>query len=195
MAMFFTKPVSILYKFALMMLVFLQQTVRVSIHVYSAWNVRQIYLMALGLMLACVIPSLVYSVRDRARTLHFVLESFGMMLCTALFTDHLLRSEHAIEAVVVMQVLLSHIFYNFARAAHEHQHKKLLSYRHSVRVVGMTASCIFPLVLSIRCPMKEVHMSIALMVMFTGEVTGFMVMLVCAVLRSICDAYENIWHW
>jgi hypothetical protein len=182
-------------KFILILLVLLQQTVRVSVETFTAWNIRQIYLLGLAVMVACTLPSFVCTVRDHQRTMHFILESKCMMLCIALCMNHLIISGAHADAVVFLQVLLPHVFYNLSRAAHENQHKQLLSYREAVRNVSLLASFLFPLMLSVRCPSREVDMAVVLLVMFAGEVMGFAVMLVCAIFRALSSAYESLWQY
>lgn len=182
-------------KFMLMTLVLLQQTVRVSVHLLSEWDVRHIYLLALALLSSCVLPSVMCSVRDRHRTMHLILESMCMMLLTALYMNHLLESGTASDAVVVLQVMLTHIFYNLSRIAHENPHKTLLAYRETVSGVGILASMMFPLMLAVRCPGREVDMQMVLLVMFAGEITGFVVLLCCVLVGALSAAYEKLWEY
>lgn len=194
-AIFYTHAISMPCKLVLMLLIMLQQTVRVSVQTFTEWNIRQIYLMALALLMACILPSLLCSVRDRERTMHFIMESMGMMLSIALCMNHLLLSGTHADALVFLQVMLTHVFYNMSRAAHENQHKKILSYRESVRNVCLLASILFPVCLAVRCPTREVDMPLVLIVMFAGELMGFAVMLACVILRTISSAYERVWEY
>lgn len=178
-----------------MLLIMLQQTVRVSVYTFSDWNIRHIYFIAMAVLTACLLPSVVYSVRDRKHTMQLIMESMGMNLCIAMCMNHLLLTDSIADAVVFLQVLLVHLFYNLSRAAHENQHKKILSYRQAVRSVGLLSAVTFPCILAVRCPSREVDMKIVLVVMFAGEMIGFAVMLLCSVVRTFGNLYERMWQF
>lgn len=182
-------------KLMLMTLIMLQQTVRVSVYTFTDWDIRHIYFIAMAVLVACILPSVVCSVRDRKLTMQLILESMGMNLCIAMCMNHLLHAHSIADAAVFLQVLLVHLFYNLSRAAHENQHKKILSYRQAVRGVGLLSAITFPCILAVRCPSREVDMRIVLMVMFAGELIGFAVMLLCSIMRTVSSVYEKIWQF
>lgn len=180
----------------LLIVLIMAQTRYISVHSFCRNYVAQVYFGALVVMTSCLMPSIVCTVRFRDKTLHFAMQSLGMMLATIMCIHHLLCQESSSShsyTVVFTQVILAHVFYIMGRTAHEHQFRHLLLYSDLVCVCSFVAMCLFPALLSVRFPAHEIDMPIVMIVMVAGELMGSIVMLVCVVLRAFSTAYQQVW--
>lgn len=160
-------------KLSLMLLVVMQGTWHKAHVEHSA--VAGIYAAALCVLVACCLPSEVFSVLNREQTATFLLHTTALMLATACGMHYLLqRGDHGDTglAAVWLQTMLTHVFYCLGKTAHEHRKLHVLPNRHLVRAVCFGGLLLLLLLLSLRCA-AHVVTSRWLMVMFSADITHF----------------------
>jgi hypothetical protein len=183
------ETVPVVPKLCLMLLVVVQTTWHKA-HVEPS-AVVGIYALALCVLVACCLPAAVYSVLDRERTATFLLHTAALMLATACGMHYLLQHGDTGLASVWLQTMLTHVFYCVGKTAHVHKQRHVLPNRRSVRVVCVGCLLLFPLLLTLRCAAHVVDLSVALMVMFAGEIAHFAVSVATLLLGSVAQLYER----
>jgi len=177
------------YKLLLMLLVVVQGTWHKPQVEHG--SVAGIYLAAVCVLFACLLPATVFSVLDRVQTATFLAQTAGQLLATAGGMHYLLLHDDPGHAVVLLQTLLAHVFYCVASTAHEHRHRHVLLHRQGVVVVCLASMVAFPLALSLRCAAHAVDLPTAMLVMFAAEVMHCLVALGTTVVACLAGMYEQ----
>ena len=157
----------------------------------SVRDFRLWYSMISLLVCATLMPSLFYSVKNRRKTTTLLTESVLMLaaigcgMCT-LFQRDPERRQHG---CLCMLVLSTHFLYMLSRAACVSP--KLLNY--SAAVVGATAlgGVAVAAGLSLKMPCMRDNVVYSIPFLFAGEVLGFAVFVLDAVLGALSDAIER----
>ena len=141
--------------------------------------------------LASVMPSLVYSVRCRRETTTFITQSALMLAACGSFIEYLLAADAATctYACVSLLVLATHYLYMLFRAIS--RSPKLLLYSKSVAGAGIVLAVVVVIVLVPRLPVFRMHGVVSIGVLFAGEVFGFGVFLLDAVLCAVAEGTER----
>ena len=156
-------------------------------HTLGIAGVRAPYLLSVLLILSATLPSLCFSVRHRAATTEFMVQTLlftgatGGVACTVFSS-----AEHTYAAITV-HFMLMHLFYSVFLAVGAN--RRLVLYPAAVR--GLSACCFVCLAVAllVTTPQLDMQLLPTLAVLFVSEVTGCAVLLVSSILKAVADMY------
>jgi len=156
--------------------------------------------LALPLALACCIagavllPSLCYSVRQRAATTTLAVQTIIMFsLTTALVSTIHGSPQLGNYSSLAMQFLSCHIFYSLSRALSTDKH--LLLFHAYFMPLTAGAAVALPCFMSMMTPQLDIHVVPVVSLIFVGEVLGLLALLLSSVIKVLGDQYEYTLTW
>jgi len=159
-------------------------------HQPSMHVVRAPFLLAALLLLSVVLPSLLYSVRDRGKTTEFCAQTVLFLHAAAgavcaLLADPALSSYACLNA----QLLLLHLFVSCFLAVR--RDATLTLYPLAVRTVCVLGAGTVFAAYAAYTPHVDMQIVPALGALFSAELLGMAVLLVSSVMRGVAAMYEE----
>jgi len=138
------------------------------------------------LTLASVLPSMLSSVADRAKTTAYIVQSAFFLLCLHAAVLALKRWQNEQYTLAVTQTCVMHMVCSQYRALVRHKH--LLVYQGAVRYLLVLMAILSWSACALMMPLVQVDIMALVGLMFAGEVVGVAVCFVSAVVLGVCDA-------
>jgi len=168
-----------------------------SVHMSHTVSRRDLALpLALTFCLAgtVLLPSLCYSVRQRAATTTLAVQTILMLsLTTALVSTIHGSPQLGNYSSLAMQFLSCHIFYSLSRALSIDKHL-VLFHTHFMPLTAVAAVAL-PCFMSMMTPQLEIHVVPVVSLIFVGEVLGLLALLLSSVIKVLGDQYEYTLTW
>ena len=154
-------------------------------------TIRTPFCFALLLLVSAALPSLVFSVRHRAQTTQFLVQTLMFGCAAACIVCKIYHSrEYHSYAGISMQFMLMHLFFSVFSSVHA-QHKLML-YPQALKLLAVVCFVCCTITLAINTPQVEMQLLPTLVVLFLAEMNGADVFLASSLLKAVADLYESL---
>lgn len=143
------------------------------------------------LLLSVVLPSLLFSVRDRARTTEFFAQTLLFVYAAAATVCAVQRdATHRAYASLTAQLLLMHLFYSCSAALR--RNAALTLYPRAFQAICVFGFGAVFAVYSLSTPHVDLELMPTLGALFVPELAGLAVLVASGVMRALADMYEQV---
>jgi len=165
--------------------------VKRSAHTPSPNMLRVPFALTALLLLSVALPSLLFSVRDRARTTEFFAQTLLFVYAAGVLVCAVQRdAAHRAYAGLAAQLLLMHLFYSCSAALR--RSAALTLYPGAFQAICVLGFGAVFAVYSLSTPHVELELMPTLGALFAPELAGLAVLIASGVMRALAEMYEQV---